>query len=67
MKKSTDIISVLGPSVAPIEKIRNNYRYRILLKCSSEDKIHNLLQEIYQNHDKKSIYLNIDTNPVNMF
>ncbi len=64
-----DIFSVIGPSPAPIEKIRGNYRYRILLKCKLSDDLHGFLREIYKAHEKKSreVYLTIDTNPINMY
>ncbi len=69
MHSNDHILSVLGPGPAPIEKIRNNYRYRILLKCKSRDSVHGLLREIYENHERsrKKVFLSIDTNPVNMF
>ncbi len=69
MHSNDNILSVLGPGPAPIEKIRNNYRYRILLKCKSRDSVHGLLREIYENHERsrKKVFLSIDTNPVNMF
>ncbi len=64
-----EIFAMIGPDAAPIEKIRNNYRYRILLKCKSEEKIHGLLREVYEEHEKsrKNTFLSIDTNPINMF
>ncbi len=69
MRSSDEILSILGPGPAPIEKIRNNYRYRILLKCKSEDSVHGLLREIYESCEKnrRKVFLSIDTNPVNMF
>ncbi len=69
MSQNSDIYSILGPGAAPIEKIRNNYRYRILIKCKSQGGVEKLLREIYENHEKsqKKVFLSIDTNPVNMF
>jgi primosomal protein N' (replication factor Y) len=69
MKSDDSIFSILGPKPAPIEKIRNSYRYRILLKCKDADKINGLLKEIYEKHEKSrnKVYLTLDTNPVNMF
>ncbi len=69
MSDNTDIYSILGPGAAPIEKIRNNYRYRILLKAKSSDSVSRLLRDIYEVHEKsrKKVFLSIDTNPVNMF
>ncbi len=69
MKHNTDIYSILGPGSAPIEKIRNNYRYRILLKTKPSESVQDILREIYDTHEKshKKVFLSIDTNPVNMF
>ncbi len=69
MSGNTDIYSIIGPGAAPIEKIRNNYRYRILLKSKTSDSVGELLREIYEAHEKsrKKVFLSIDTNPVNMF
>ncbi len=69
MTQNSNIYSIMGPSAAPIEKIRNNYRYRILLKCKSDEVVQGLLREIYEDHEKtqKKVFLSIDTNPVNMF
>ncbi len=69
MSQNTDIYSIMGPSPAPIEKIRNNYRYRILLKSKPGDGVQGLLRGIYEAHEKsqKKVFLSIDTNPVSMF
>ena len=69
MKTSEDIFSILGPAPAPIEKIKNSYRYRILLKCKYSDGVHELLRSIYEDYENtgKKVYLTIDANPVNMF
>lgn len=69
MRNDSNIFSILGPAPAPIEKIRNNYRYRILLKCKNKDASHEALRSIYYHHEKnsKKTYLTIDTNPINMY
>jgi len=69
MKNDKNIFSILGPAPAPIEKIRNNYRYRILLKCKNKDDSHGFLRSIYEEHEKnnKKTFLTIDTNPINMY
>ena len=68
-QKYPDILSIFGPAPAPIEKIRNNYRFRILVKCNYSDSVHGIMREIYENHEKgrKRVYLTLDVNPVNMF
>lgn len=69
IKDNDGIFSVFGPAPAPIEKIRNNYRYRILIKCKYSAEVHGLLRDIYEKHekDRRKVFLTIDTNPVNMF
>ena len=69
MRSDSNIFSKVGPAPAPIAKIKNNFRYRILLKCKDVDAVHDLLREIYEEHEKKKtdVYLNIDINPINMY
>ncbi len=69
MKQDDNIFSILGPAAAPIEKIRNNFRYRILLKCKDKDKSKPLLRKLYDEFERtnKKVLLTIDINPVNMF
>ncbi len=69
MRNDKNIFSKSGPAPAPIAKIKNNFRYRILLKCKDYDEIHNFLREIYEKHEgsKSPVYLSIDINPINMY
>ncbi len=68
-KGNSNIYSIIGPAAAPIEKIRNNYRHRILIKCKSADELRSFLRDIYEDFEKKSreVYLTIDINPINMY
>ena len=38
-------ILLYSPVPAPIDKIKNKYRWRILIKCLYNDEINNLLQD----------------------
>lgn len=69
MRNVKNIFSKTGPAPAPIAKIKNNFRYRILLKCNDYDKVHDLLREIYEEHEKgrSDVRLTIDINPINMY
>ena len=62
------ITTMLGPSPAPIEKIKNNYRYRILIKTPQVRNLFPLLHQISEshNHSKTKNSLVIDINPTNM-
>lgn len=61
---------IVGPYPAPLEKIKDNYRYQILLKC--EDKDLTGLKELINrvcilneyNLDMKDIKISIDINPI---
>jgi len=61
---------VLGPSRAPLSKIRNKYRWRIVIKCKELDKLINVLTNItdgyYSGSGNNSVALSVDINPVNM-
>ena len=54
---------------APIDKIQNKYRYRIIIKGKMNEKINDVLneyiQKVYQK-DLKDIRISIDVNPNNM-
>lgn len=69
MKSSGCITSMIGPMPAPLAKIKNQFRYRILLKVSSLDEIHPLLALLIKNGEAQNgkVFLSIDTNPTNMF
>ncbi len=60
-------ILLYSPVPAPIDKIKNKYRWRILIKCLYNNQINNLLQDtIKQNETKKDIRQMIEINPNNM-
>ena len=69
MRKDKNIFSKVGPAPAPIAKIKNSYRYRILLKCKDANAAHGFLREIYEEHEKgrSGVFLTIDINPVSMY
>ncbi len=62
-------IKVFKPMPAPIDKIQNRYRYRIIIKGVMSEKLNkvlnNYLKEVYQK-DLKEIRISIDVNPNNM-
>ena len=65
----SDIIAVIGPVPAPIAKIRNNYRYRIIMKCFNTSVVNESLREVYEVWERihSGEYLSIDINPNNMY
>ena len=73
LKKEFNVIKnnvlIYEPVPAPIDKIKNNYRWRILVKCRFNNKvidlINNVLEEYYKTNFKNSRLI-IDVNPNNM-
>ncbi|HHV46182.1 MAG TPA: primosomal protein N' [Tissierellia bacterium] len=63
------IENIMGPSRAPLEKIKNNYRYQIIIKCSDEqlDKLRNIIKWVCilnrQKINLDSIKISVDINP----
>ncbi len=68
IKKKFLNIKIFGPAPSIIVKIRNNYRWRILLKLSKNDKFQGELKfyltGIQQN---KQVNVKIDVDPINFF
>ncbi len=62
------IIGVLGPAPAPIARIKDKFRYRILLKAAYSPDVSELLLRLRDEHARrrKSTEISIDINPVNM-
>ncbi|HPJ33801.1 MAG TPA: primosomal protein N' [Spirochaetota bacterium] len=56
----------LGPAQAPFVKIGGNYRYHIILKGRRLSELQKLLNEIMANYRSKSVYAEIDIDPVDM-
>jgi len=61
---------VLGPARAPIARMRNRYRWRIVIKGKDREKLIGVLTYIYDEYNKKvgrnNVELNVDINPQNM-
>ena len=56
---------ILGPVVAPIYKIKNNYRYRILIRSKKSENIQKNLSTILNKFKKQSgIKLVVDVDPI---
>ena len=60
-------IILYSPVPSPIDKIKNKYRWRIIIKCLYKDDINKLLQEMLEENEiKKDVRLSIEINPYNM-
>ncbi|MBQ9297870.1 MAG: primosomal protein N' [Clostridia bacterium] len=73
LKKEFNIIKnnilIFEPVPAPIDKIKNNYRWRILVKCRFNNRVIDLINNVLERYYKKNFKntrLIIDVNPNNM-
>ncbi|MES3039313.1 MAG: primosomal protein N', partial [Bdellovibrionota bacterium] len=61
-------IQILGPAEAPMAKLRNQYRYQVLIKGPKDNSIHNFLRQFF--HDlswvDKKVRIIADVDPLNM-
>ncbi len=65
--KLTQGIEILGPAPAPLTKINNNFRWQLILKGTRMKSLQStacLAQEAFAN--EKSLYLEIDVDPLSM-
>lgn len=62
-------IDIVPPHAAPISKIKNQYRFRIIMKIDNMNKIKNVLNGIIDSYggNKSGVFLSVDINPVNMY
>ncbi|MCG8501035.1 MAG: primosomal protein N' [Firmicutes bacterium] len=62
---------ILGPTPAPISRIKNKFRWRALLKCVDCAEIREVMRDLldthYGNRQNAGINLTIDINPINMY
>lgn len=64
-------VDVLGPTRSPLTKIKNKYRWRIVIKCKNMEKLISVLSKVSDEFYKKKkgkneVELGMDINPVNM-
>ena len=66
-KRSNNKYIIYKPVPSPINKIKNKYRWRIILKCKFDNNMINIINEALNacGNDKKAIIL-VDVNPTNM-
>lgn len=61
---------ILGPARAPLSRIKSKYRWRIVIKCKSMDKLISVLSKIsddfYRENKRSNVELSIDINPFSM-
>jgi primosomal protein N' (replication factor Y) len=61
---------ILGPARSPLSKIKNKYRWRIIIKCNDKDMLIKALSKVldsfYNKKGRNAIDISVDINPVNM-
>ena len=60
---------IYPPMPAPISKIKNKYRFRMIIKCNFSNRMINLLNEVLEKQETwktKTVRVSIDVNPSNM-
>ncbi|MCX7711931.1 MAG: primosomal protein N' [Clostridia bacterium] len=61
---------VYGPARAPLSRIKNKFRWRIVVKCRCEDTLNGVMRdasdEFYRKKGKSLIDMSVDVNPLNM-
>ena len=60
-------VQILGPAPAPIEKLKDTYRWHLLVKSNQITKLHDLIRYIQSHHSQRAKEkLIIDVDPDNM-
>ncbi len=65
LKNSDKIYNIMGPSPAPITKINNCFRWRVLIKCRADNDIRDVLRDcLFDNKDEVTVSFDINPNSV---
>ena len=67
LKNNLKNTNILGPSMASILKINNNYNFQVILKYKKEDNLYSSLKELIKIYEGNSkIKVELDFNPLNL-
>ena len=67
LRKKLVSTSVLGPSMASVLKINNNYNFQVILKYKKEERLYDSLNEIIKIYEGNSkVKVELDFNPINL-
>jgi len=65
-----EVVRVLGPAPAPIERLRNRYRWQVMVKSGARAELRRVLEaarvELAPTLERTDVRLSIDIDPVNM-
>ena len=56
----------LGPAQAPFVRIGGDYRYHMILKGKRLEELQQLIRKAMESYRSKSVYVEIDIDPVDM-
>ena len=57
------LYNVMGPSPAPITKINNCFRWRVLIKCDADNRVREILRDVVMNRKDDDVTVSLDINP----
>ena len=68
LKKSlSNTTIILGPSIASVLKINNNYNFQVILKYKKDEKLYDALKDLIKIYEGNSkIKVELDFNPINL-
>jgi primosomal protein N' (replication factor Y) len=58
-------IAALGPAEAPVARVKNKYRWKLLLKGANVRSLHNSVRDILSSVSEKGFEIRVDVDPVN--
>ena len=71
IKELDEKVQILGPVPSAVSKIKNKYRWQILIKCNDNDKLNKMLKNAYEecvnNKNYAGVSIIIDKNPNMIF
>ena len=67
LRKNLNDVKVLGPSVASVFKLNNNYRFQIIIKYKNNKDIYNVLNDILEHYKTNNkVKIDVDFNPIHI-
>ncbi|NMC28256.1 MAG: hypothetical protein GYA42_08945, partial [Syntrophomonadaceae bacterium] len=61
---SEEEFEILCPAPCPIQKIRNRFRYQLLIKCRSKELLQSIAVHILSQALPKHVKMDLDLNPI---
>jgi primosomal protein N' (replication factor Y) len=62
----TDLVDVVGPSAAPIARVRNRYRFRFLVKSKERKALRQTLLSVLRTSVDRRVHVIVDVDPMSM-